>query len=65
MGEDEFEFCGKWYASTPGVRCQDCSMWDSGECLCNTVSKRDFVFPSCNNSQRKDGRDVIFVEKQQ
>ena len=65
MDEKEFEFNGVVIVAAYGLNCMDCAMWNVNECVCNTVSKRDFVFPACNNSQRKDGRDVIFVEKQQ
>lgn len=64
MNENEFEYCGKRYVAISGLNCGDCAMWDADECMCNAVSSRDFIFPSCNNSQRKDGRDVIFMEVQ-
>ena len=64
MDENEFEFNGVAFAAVYGLNCRDCAMWNVDECACNTVSKREFVFPACNSSQRKDGRDVIFVEKQ-
>lgn len=64
MNENEFELDGEVYAAIDGDNCRDCDMWSTDECMCNVVNKMDFVFPSCNNSQCKDGKDVIFVEKQ-
>ena len=62
MNEDEFELDGKVYAAIEKAksmsRCSYCAFDKNWECL-----ERDV--PSCAMDVRKDGRNVIFVEKQQ
>lgn len=58
MNENEFDYGGKHYEAIPsnGALCNGCQM--NSARLCSTA-------PSCSAATRLDGRDVIFVEKQQ
>lgn len=58
MDENEFEFEGFTYIAVDGAQddCEGCTFLRSGAC---------HRIPYCYPSQRVDGRDVIFVEKQQ
>ena len=62
MNEDEFEMDGITYIAAEKAnsmtRCSYCAFNKNLECL-------DRNMPACRNDIRKDGRNVIFVEKQQ
>ena len=62
MNEDEFELDGKVYTAIEKAksmsRCFYCAFDKNWECLERNI-------PACGNEVRKDGRNVIFVEKQQ
>lgn len=63
MGENEFELDGKRYIAVgANIGCIGCAMDDLN--VCPRHVKSDKV-PNCAPSLRKDGRNVIFVEKQQ
>lgn len=58
MNENEFEFSGVAYISAePTDYCVGCAFID------DTI--KCVLSPDCRRSVRADGRDVIFVEKQQ
>lgn len=54
MDENEFEFNGLTYVAKCGDDCSGCSMDADDTC---------YAAPRCASSERKDGREVIFVEK--
>ena len=62
MNEDEFELNGKLYVSEKAKSkssCSGCSLFYSAfSCISDN-------HPKCIGKTRKDGRNVIFVEKQQ
>lgn len=64
MDENEFEFKGKIYVSRHKAksmsRCQYCAFSVNFECVDD-----ESEVPNCVGNTRADGRDVIFVEKQQ
>ena len=64
MDENEFELGGKTYISRHKAksmnRCQYCAFRANLECVDD-----DSEVPNCVDNTRADGRDVIFVEKQQ
>jgi len=62
MDENEFEFDGnKYVAKESSGKCDGCSFnGDGGDC----EAWSDEI-PRCAKVSRMDGRDVIFVEKQQ
>ena len=64
MEENEFEFDGKTYVSRHKAksmsRCQYCAFSMCFECIDD-----ESAIPQCVGCYRIDGRDVIFVEKQQ
>lgn len=55
MNENEFEYNGKMYVAERGVDCTTCAMDAEDTC---------YAAPQCTPAERKDNRDVIFVEKQ-
>lgn len=64
MNENEFEFEGKTYVAKPYVAessCNECAMFVGGDCIAIDVRG----IPDCYCGLRKDGMNVIFVEKQQ
>ena len=57
MNEDEFELNGVVYVSADyKVSCRDCAFIRNRE-MCAKLKK------VCSSNSRKDGRNVIFVEK--
>lgn len=57
MDENEFEIDGKVYVAVP----------DDGEFFCSGCAFESYTCPEieCRPKHRLDGRNVIFVEKQQ
>lgn len=62
MSENEFELNGSLFdAENSGGECIGCAF-----CIDNEDCNADFdSVPPCHHVDRHDGRDVIFVEKQQ
>ena len=62
MEESEFDFNGvKYMSEESGGECIGCAF-----CIDNEDCNADFdSVPPCNHVDRRDERDVIFVEKQQ
>lgn len=56
INENEFLFSGKTYVAVEKNFCKGCAFW------CSELQKRGEI-PHCGAQYRKDGRDVIFVEK--
>lgn len=59
MNENEFELNGVTYVATAGDTCHGCAF----DKRAADESCRSYL-PSCIDADRRDGRFVIFVEKQ-
>lgn len=61
MDENELHVCGKVYVAVDhpidDVECIGCDLYDRNACFLDEVK--------CMPDERKDNRNVIFVEKQQ
>lgn len=55
--ENRFKHDGVWYIAVEQDGCRNCEFSDGKKCSAN-----DDTDPACNEFERKDKRNVIFVE---
>ena len=55
--ENKFNYNGLWYVAVEQDGCRNCAFSDGKKCFAN-----DETVPACNEFERKDNRNVIFVE---